>query len=142
MTEYESIYDRFARKITDFVILDLSDDDVADLLLSYLSSAIAKFRTCESDLSKRDDNAEAFEIDLADIEIEILALMMVEEWCEPQLNSSLLTQQIVGGSTEKFYAQANQLEKVQELATRNRIRSQKAHRDYITERFRRKQTLS
>ena len=138
MTSYETIYKRFSKKITDFVFLDLSDEDTEELLFSYLMSSIAKFRKCESDLSERDEDSKAFKNDLLNEEIEILALMMVEEWLEPQLNSSLLTNQIVGGSEEKFYAQANQLDKLQNLQLRNRINAQKAFRDYKTEIFRSK----
>lgn len=138
MTSYETIYKRFSKKITDFVFLDLSDEDTEELLFSYLMSSIAKFRKCESDLSERDEDSKAFKNDLLNEEIEILALMMVEEWLEPQLNSSLLTNQIVGGSEEKFYAQANQLDKLQNLQLRNRINAQKTFRDYKTEIFRSK----
>lgn len=138
MTSYNTIFERFIKKITDFVFLDLSEEDTLDFLNSYLTSSISKFRKCESDLSDRDDVNQTFNIDLLDIEVEILALMMVEEWLEPQLNSSLLTQQIVGGSEEKFYAQSNQLEKLQNLQSRNHINAQKAYRDYTTEKFRTK----
>lgn len=54
---------------------------------------------------------------------------MVTEWLRPQLNSTLITRQFFGGNEEKFYAQANQLEKLQALATDNEIRIQKLIRD-------------
>ena len=67
-------------------------------------SAIPKFRRCKTDLSLRDDDVLAFKADLLDIEKEILALLMVNEWLEPQINSELYVSQFYGGKEEKFYA--------------------------------------
>lgn len=136
MTSYESIYEVFLSKIEDYNLLELSDEDFKKQLFSYLRSSIAKFNKCTSDLSKRDDVMEEFEEDLSDIEIEILALSMIEEWIRPQVNSTLLTQQIIGGSEEKFYAQSNHLDKIMNLKEQIRIEKQKAYRDYQTEQFR------
>ena len=73
-------------------------------MLGLLHSSIAKFR-CKHDLSDRDELLEQFNVDLDDIEIEILALRMVSEWLEPQLNSVLLTKQFMGGKDEKLRQQ-------------------------------------
>lgn len=101
MTSYDVIYERFAQKITDYKLLELSDEDVETMLLSWLMSAIAKFRRCEHNLSQRDDELKKFEDDLNDTEIEILSLLMVNEWLEPQVNSVLYTSQFFGGKEEK-----------------------------------------
>ncbi len=130
MTFYETIYKRFANKITDYKLLELSDEDVEELLFGFLISSISKFKKCASDLSLRDEDAKSFTIDLLDIEIEILAIMMVSEWLEPQLNSVLYTSQFFGGKDEKFFAQANQLDKLMELKERNEIKARKLIRDY------------
>ena len=134
MTPYETIWDAFASKVNDY--MDISDEDLDDLLLGYLKSSIARFRKCTSDLSDRDDDLERFNVDLTDIEIDILALQMVEEWLRPQVNSALLTKQIIGGAEEKFYAQSNHLDKLLALKEQNKIDAQKAYRDYQTEQFR------
>ena len=55
---------------------------------------------------------------------------MVSEWLEPQLNSELYTSQFFGGKEEKFYAQANQLEKLIALKHRTDIAAKKLMRDY------------
>lgn len=130
MTSYDVIYERFAQKITDYKLLELSDEDVETMLLSWLMSAIAKFRRCEHNLSQRDDELKKFEDDLNDTEIEILSLLMVNEWLEPQVNSVLYTSQFFGGKEEKFYAQANQLEKLMTLKKINETATQKLMRDY------------
>lgn len=102
MTKYEVIFKRFSNKITDFKILDLDDDDVLEMSVLWMNSAISKFKTITSDLSKRDDESLSFEDDLLDVEIEVLAMMMVTEWLEPQLNSELYVSQFYGGKEEKL----------------------------------------
>lgn len=130
MTSYDVIYQRFLNKITSFKILELSDNDVQEMMLMWLTSAISKFRKCKSDLSKRDDEILEFEEELLDAEIEILALLMVNEWLEPQINSELYVNQFYGGKEERFYAQANQLDKLMDLKQSNHLRAQKLMRDY------------
>lgn len=130
MTSYNVIFNRFSQKITDFKLLKLSDDDVQQMMVGWLTSAISKFRRCENDLSQRDDEIQTFTIDLDDSEIEILALLMVSEWLEPQLNSELYVSQFFGGKEEKWFAQANQLEKLLTLKHNTDIKAQKLMRDY------------
>lgn len=130
MTSYEKIYDRFLQKITDYKMLDLSDTEIRQECVKWLSSAIAKFRRCKNDLSQRDNELETFTIDLLDIEIEILATLMVSEWLSPQLNSVLYTSQFFGGKEERWFAQANQLDKLMTLKGNNDVEAKKLMRDY------------
>jgi len=130
LTSYNDIYERFLQKITDYKLMDLSDDDISDMCHTWMISAISKFRRCKNDLSLRDDEIATFTIDLLDLEIEILAEMMVGEWVAPQLNSVLYTSQFFGGKEEKFYAQANQLEKLMELKHSSELTAKKLMRDY------------
>lgn len=118
MTSFKTIYQRFANKITDYKLLQLEDEDLRALLKEWLDAAISKFR-CKSDLTDRDDILEQFNIDLDGIEIEILALRMVSEWLEPQVNSVLLTKQFMGGKDEKFFAQSSQLNELRLLKANN-----------------------
>lgn len=129
-TPYSAIYKRFLQKITDYKLLSLPEEDVEEILYGYLTSSIVKFRTIKSDLSKRDDESQCFEDTLLDIEIEILALQMVCEWVEPQLNNELYTKQFIGTKEEKFFAQSNHLEKLQTLRNDAELRSKKLRRDY------------
>lgn len=102
-TPYSRIYDRALSKITDYDLAYLPDADFQLMLSGWLHSAIAKFRKCASDLSDRDDELATFNVDLVDEEIEILALLMVCEWLEPQVNSVTLTHQLFGGKEEKLW---------------------------------------
>lgn len=130
MTSYQQIYDRFLNKVTSYKLLELSDQDIQEMLYHWLMSAIPKFRRCKTDLSLRDDDVLAFKADLLDIEKEILALLMVNEWLEPQINSELYVSQFYGGKEEKFYAQQNHLNILMSLKESNHVEAQKLMRDY------------
>ena len=129
-TPYAKVYDRALAKITDYDLALLPDDDFRFMLRGWLDSSISKFRKCASDLSNRDDELNVFNVDLVDEEIEILALLMVCEWLEPQINSVTLTHQMFGGKEEKFYAQANQLAELKALRDSTRTEARKLMRDY------------
>lgn len=129
-TPYSIIYDRALAKLTDYDLAFVPDDDLQLMLRGWLKSAIAKFRKCASDLSDRDDELNTFNVDLVDEEIEILAMLVVSEWLEPQVNSVLLTHQMFGGKEEKYYAQANQLAEIKALRDETRTEARKLMRDY------------
>lgn len=135
MTNYTDIFNIFLNKISDVKLLDMDDNDINQMLTSWMTSAISKMKKCKSDLSSRDDKIQEFNSDLLDIEKEIIATGMVTEWLAPQLNSTLCTSQFFGTKEEKFYAQANQLEKLQTLSEKNRIEARKLARDYSYQTF-------
>ena len=130
MTSYTEIYDIFLSKISDVKILSLSDEDIEQLLESYMFNSIASIKECKTDLTDVDNINKCFNNDLLGVEKELIASEMVVQWLEPQLNSTLLTKQFFGGKEEKFYAQANQLEKLQALYDYTRINVRKISRDY------------
>ena len=129
-TPYSKIYERALSKLTDYDLVSLPEEDLQLMLHGWLVSAIAKFRKCASDLSDRDDELETFNIDLVDEEIEILALLMVSEWLEPQVNSVLFTHQFFGGKEEKFYSQKELLSEIKALRDKTRTEARKLMRDY------------
>lgn len=129
-TPYSKIYDRALAKLTDYDLAFLPEEDLQLMLRGWLISSISKFRKCASDLSDRDDELEIFNVDLVDEEIEILALLIVCEWLEPQVNSVTLTHQFFGGKEEKFFAQANQLAELKALRDDTRTEARKLMRDY------------
>ena len=129
-TPYSKIYDRALAKLTDYDLAYLPEEDFQFMLRGWLVSSISKFRKCAADLSNRDDELETFNVDLDDEEIEILALLVVGEWLEPQVNSVTLTRQFFGGKEEKFFAQANQLDAIKTLRDDTRTEARKLMRDY------------
>lgn len=135
MTSYGEIYERFAQKITDYKLLELSDNDVREMMHSWMISAISKFKRCKTDLTNRNDELYRFNEDLLDIEKEILAELMVGEWLAPQLNSVLYTSQFFGGKEEKFYSQATGLNSLKSLKETNRVNCLALMRDYGYQNF-------
>lgn len=129
-TSYEIVYNRFVQKITDFNILDLDDYSLDNMLDGWLKSAIVRTRQCEHDLSQRDDEVQEFTEDLSDLEIELLALGMVDAWVTPMLNSTELTLQFLGGKEEKFYSQSQQLAELRNIKKENSLEMNRLHNYY------------
>lgn len=130
-TSYMKIYERFMSKITDYCLLDLDDDSVCKYCHDLMISAIAKIKTVKNDLYDYDDANSCFNSALLDIEIECIAVQMLYEWCEPQINNTTLTRQYMGTKDEKFYAPANLLDKLMILRDSELVRSQKLRRNYV-----------
>lgn len=129
-TSYLEIYDRFLQKITDFNLPQLDESEIQLICRGYMNSAIAKFKKCQSDLSLRDDVLLCFDEELLDVEKEILALQMVCEWVEPQVNSTLLLSQMIGWKEDKFFAQSNQISALKELRDSAEDRARTLRRDW------------
>ena len=100
-TPYEKIYNRFLNRTTDFNLVELDDYTLSEMLKGWLCSAIVKVRT-ESDLSARNDEAEEFDGDLGDLDIELLAMGMKLAWLDQRINSTEYTSLFVGGKEEKL----------------------------------------
>lgn len=129
-TPYQTVYDRALQKCTDYDLVTLPDIELTEMLHSWLLSAIAKFRQCKNNLKDRDDELAQFNSDLEDEEIEILAIMIVREWLQPQLRSTLLTRQIFGGKEEQYYSQAAHLKELMDMDNSLKVEAQKLTRDY------------
>ena len=118
MTSYTDIFDRFALKSEDFVLLQLNDDDVIQACLNWMLAALPKIRKMTSDLTDRDDEIMEFNCDLTETEIEVIANMMVAEWLQPQVYSQKNINQMYGGKEEKYYSQASHLSELKLLLQR------------------------
>ena len=129
-TSYEEIYNLAANKITDPEIAFLLPEDIEELFYGYLISAIPKFRKCKNDLSNRDDELRQFNVDLLDVEKEILAILVVREWLQPQLYSALLTKQVFSDKEQKYYSQSSHISELRALDETLKIDAQKLSRDY------------
>ena len=103
-TSYEKVYEIFLSKITDFNLAEVDDYSFDKMMQGWLNTAIVRMRKCDHDLSLRDDEAQEFTEDLSDLEVELLALGMVDAWVTPMLNSTELIMQFIGGKEEKFYS--------------------------------------
>jgi hypothetical protein len=108
----------------------LPEEDLENMLNGYLMSAIAKHRTCEHDLSDRNDELKQFNFDLSDIELEIIGLLMAREWVGQQLLSVTNTSQVYSGKETNYYSQAAHLKELQALDEKLRLEAQQLSRDY------------
>lgn len=113
-TPYESIYQRFLTKCSDFNLADLDDYTLNEMMKDWLDSAIIRTRT-SSDLSIRDNKAEEFENDLSDQDIELLAMGMVLAWLDQRIQSTEYTNLFVAGKEEKFFSPSQQLAELRNL---------------------------
>lgn len=125
-TPYEKVYNRFLNRITDFNLGDFDDYTLNEMLRGWLHSAIVNVRT-SSDLSTRDDENEAFDSDLTDRDIELLAMGMTMAWLDQYLNSTENVLQFIGGKEEKYYSQANHIAELRALREDTRVEMKRLH---------------
>lgn len=129
-TPYDKIYSRFFQKVTDFNLAEIDDASLDEMLQGWLNSAVIRVRKCQHDLSKRDDEIQEFEENLSDLEVELLACGMVDSWLAPQLASTELTLQFIGGKEEKVYAQSSHIKELRELKESNLLEMNRLHNYY------------
>jgi hypothetical protein len=126
-TSYEKVYEIFLSKITDFNLIEVDDYSFDKMMCGWLKSSIVRVRKCDHDLSRRDDELQEFAEDLTDLEIELLALGMVDAWVTPMINSTELTLQFLGGKEEKFYSQSQHLAELRNLKKENALEMNRLH---------------
>ena len=121
----DDIYSSFLGKITDYNFINMNEDDVYELMLGYLKSAISQpyIRRLFSSI-KMDDEVMEMDFTLKNsvdeyadkcFIVEVLSRGMVIAWLEPQVKSILNTSQMFGGKEQKFYSQAQQLSELKDL---------------------------
>ena len=134
-TPYQEVYDRFLQKITDQEFLSLPDEDIDQFCFRYLRSAITNFKKCKKDLSDRDDSTMSFSVSLENDEVEILAIIMIEQWVSPQIYNIQNLKQLMGDREFKYYSQANHLDKLLLLKDSLQSDSEREVTNYTYEHF-------
>ena len=129
-TPYAKIYSRFLQKIKDFNLAEFDDHFFEETMQSWLDSSIIRVRKCKHDLSLRDNDAQEFAEDLSDLEMELIALGMVDSWVTPMINSTELTLQFIGGKEEKYFSQSQQLAELRNLKKENALEMNRLHNYY------------
>ena len=114
-TPFKEVYNKVYNKISDYSFTKLTQDEVEDVLQSFLLSALVKFKTCKKDLSNRDLTLKQFNEDLTDEEKEILATLICVEYLTPKLITDELLQQRLSTKDYNLYSQANQIKEIREL---------------------------
>ena len=116
MTFYSEIFEIFLLKIADCDLLgNLTDEEIRVLCTKYLKIAVSKFRHCKKNLSKRNDEEQMFECTLSDLEMNIVASLMVIEWLNPYVTNRLNLSSFLADKDYKTYSQANHLKVLIEL---------------------------
>lgn len=138
--EYETIFNKFLGKVTDYTIASMDDESSNEIMTEYLLSALAlpEVENLFTELTVDEDMQEiSFELkrskgESADTRFvtEIILIAMQIAWIEPQVYSHQVTIQILGGKEEKFYSQSAALEQLKALLEESRIRLKKRIRDH------------
>ena len=112
-TPYEKLYENLLPKFRSYEIPLMSTEEVKDYLHDFLIPAISRFHVCRKNLNDRDDILQRFNIELADIEIEILSNYMLIEYIDSEYVRvpSLLKVQLPSNDF-KYYSPANHLDKL------------------------------
>ena len=125
-TLFSEIYECFFGKITDDMYLELTHQDTYRDTQSILVNAIPffefpRFALYDYTIVEVDEGIDSshYNMKLSQEEINILALLMKQEWLNRQINSIELIRQKYYGSDFKMTSQANHLAKLNELAERN-----------------------
>ena len=138
-SEFSNIYSRFYLRITDYNLAGLNESIAKEMMNGWMHATLSKpyVRRLFGTLTI-DDDVEEIEYELKfptsdsedqDFIEQIIAMGMVIEWLQPQVNSVLNTAQMFSNSEQKFYSQANHLEVLQELLKKNQNDQRKLIRD-------------
>lgn len=119
VTKVEEVLGQFLSKISDynFIVAEMTDEEIEDELLSYLKGAIAKFHICKKELviTSPVDQPKQFTVVLDGLEIEVLVSLMLVEYMKPQIFASETLKQTLSDKDFKIYSQANQLRELRLL---------------------------
>ena len=130
MTLYSTLYERCLSKLEDPTLLQLPEEDLEQMLHDYMLSAIAKHRKCDHDLSDRNDELKQFNSDLTDLEIEILAILMLREWISVRLHSVTNVLQVFSGKETKWFSQAQHIAELRAMDDTLKLEAQQLSRDW------------
>lgn len=118
-TPYEAIYGRFLSKIKDYPILEQIKQGntafVKRMLHRYLEGAISNFLYGGEKLKNRDNDLEQFNESLTDLEMEILAKLMVVEYLSPVLINSDKIEKRLSSKDFNEFSSANLIGQIREI---------------------------
>ncbi len=109
-TSFNEIYDRFLGSITDDMYVEWTKEDTEKDLRNILIAAIPNFEFPRFPLY--DYGEDSYNCHLTDEEINILALLMYNNWLQRQVASIENTRMKYSGSDFKMTSQANHLAKL------------------------------
>lgn len=138
--QYEDIFSIFLSKITDYSFLEYDESFIREQMVSWLhsSSSSPRLRAKFSEFTLKDEEAVlSFSLKNSVDEqsdcyfiTDVLARAMVIAWLEPEVKNVLLTKQLLTGSEERFYAQANHVSQLEQMLTTAKTELKNILRDY------------
>ena len=143
-TPFTDVYNRFLGKITDDMYMELTPEDTIRDLNNLLIDAIPGFEfprknlmdyTIDNTTQNVLESTSSFSEELTSEEINILAILMMNNWLQRQVTSIENTRMKYSGSDFKFTSQANHLAKLLSLLKEVQRQSHHMQRLYKRRRF-------
>ena len=143
-TPFTDVYNRFLGKITDDMYMELTPEDTIKDLNNLLIDAIPGFEfprknlmdyTIDTTTQNVLESTSSFTEELTSEEINILAILMMNNWLQRQVTSIENTRMKYSGSDFKFTSQANHLAKLLSLLKEVQRQSHHMQRLYKRRRF-------
>lgn len=119
-TTYATLYANFLKKVRSYELPAMDEDELKENLHDYMLSAIAQFDyVCRQDLADRDDEAEAFNVELSADEVEILGNYMVLVYLDSTyIRTPTLLKANLSSNDLNAYSPANMLDKLNAMQER------------------------
>ena len=112
-TPYKYLIDGVISKLKSFEYINMTEDQMDEIIFDYIKPAIVKFRACKQNLRDRDDVLQTFNIELTDDESEILILFMLVEYLSATyINVPTLLKQSLSSKDFNVFSGANHLDKL------------------------------
>lgn len=137
--ELNEIYSRFYLRVKDYDMVGMDEKMVNEMLGGYLRSTLSKpmVRRLFSQVTM-DEDVEEVEFELrepwdedSDIDFvaEVLSLGMLVAWVDPRYHSTLLTNQMLSNSEQKWYNQKDHMNELKKMYIKAQTDLRKLIRD-------------
>lgn len=133
MTQFETIYEEFKDKITDYEmagIYESIDTENQNFLLPLLRKACSRFRRMCKKLYSFNDDFSCFDEELSLEEIDILTEWMIVFWLKPYVYNTDNLQNIMNTKDFQMYSSKNLLDGIRDTHREAEKRAQSLSNDY------------
>lgn len=135
----DEIYSRFYLRVKDYDMVGLDEKIVNEMLGGYLRSTLSKpmVRRLFSQITM-DEALEEVEFEMRepwdedsdiDFVVDVLSLGMLVAWVDPRYHSTLLTNQMLSNSEQKWYNQKDHMNELKNMYIKAQIDLRKLIRD-------------
>jgi len=127
-TPYTEVIDNFSKMITEYKLIELSEEERDGWMTALMNSALAKFQRTNPEKFVRDGTE--FENELDDLEIDIICNLMIVEWLKPYLFSVDNLENLMTTKDWAEYSPANLLRQIRETYDLARLQSKNMVKNY------------